>query len=325
MTIPRCATSDFDPETTFGVPPSDRFIVPTEAIVPPTLHDDDADPLIVPIDPARAAAHDNRQLTSNVAAFAALDYTVAHADGRTEHVAFDVQGLRSFMASPEGQRLLQEGDDDQAMPEAEIENGEPLTRLSQETVNSYPWKVMGRLALGCAATLVGVRQLITAAHCVYDTDTDKFYVLSSLRFSRARYGNNHGGIYDADRVYVPDGYTKQHKVAFDYALIILKEPVAPDVGRLPFGVVNDDWFAQYKVNINGYPAYKGRKMYRSRCTAEPRGTQRMLYNCTTLPGMSGSSVYMAKADPTDAAKKRRVIYGVHHGGFSNTQCRYAHN
>ena len=41
------------------------------------------------------------------------------------------------------------------------------------TSSEFPWSAVGKLSTGCTATLVGANLVVTAAHCVVDTQTRK--------------------------------------------------------------------------------------------------------------------------------------------------------
>ncbi len=185
------------------------------------------------------------------------------------------------------------------------------TRVRINGTTSYPFRTMGRIDIGCTGTLIGPRHVLTAGHCVYNIDNDKWY--SSLSFSPGQNGavRPYGKI-GWKRAISVRGWTQDHKRNYDYAMIVLDSDVGSTVGWLGYG-----WrkpMPDYNVNINGYPGDKPfGTMWHAYCNLGPKTTYRLYYPCDTYKGMSGSGVYVYKS-----SDQSRIIYGVHAYGVNYT-------
>lgn len=171
----------------------------------------------------------------------------------------------------------------------------------------YPWSAMGRIDIGCTGTLIGPRHVLTAGHCVYNISTDEWY--DKLDFSPGQSGEEQPyGKIRWERVITVRGWTELHSTAYDYAMIVLAEPIGYTTGWLGFGYVTGQWIRN--ANIAGYPADKpAGSMWRHACEMEAIDEGHVQHLCDTYGGMSGSSLYQYVEDGS------RIIHAVHaYGG-----------
>ena len=176
-----------------------------------------------------------------------------------------------------------------------------------------PYCVVGYLASGCTATLIGPYHALTAAHCVYNKDTKKWKPFSELNLYRKMDCNARGVLMYARRAWSVVGYTQQHKYEYDYALIIYDSSYHSPC-YLSFGYFNP--WSHVGFDLTGYPVDKCNLKGCSYCSMwfgschyseTVNAGLRLRYRCDMTNGNSGSALY---GEWKDSNYVHKYVYGV---------------
>ncbi len=168
------------------------------------------------------------------------------------------------------------------------------------TTTEYPYRCFVHLDLffphgsgGGTGTMIGQHHLLTAAHCVYDSDT-KRWADNVVAYCGLNDDIKPFKPVKAIHMYVPSTYIEKGDKNFDFALVVLEEPIGLKTGWLGYLYTNSDTLLKdSKITVTGYPADKGLKqMWTMTHTAKKVEADRVSYDLDTYGGQSGSAIYI---------------------------------
>lgn len=170
-----------------------------------------------------------------------------------------------------------------------------------------------------SGAMVGPNTVLTAAHVIYDTDTNSYR--NDLLIVPGQVGDfKPFGAAASTAVLTVSGYTQDHADRYDVGLIYLDRNLGSFTGSFGLMQKAESFFDNRGfVNILHYPSdsLDGRHLVYSKGNVSYGTNEFILYNGTldTEPGSSGSPVYVIE-------KGKRYIVGVHHQGHGSNHPGY---
>jgi V8-like Glu-specific endopeptidase len=162
----------------------------------------------------------------------------------------------------------------------------------------------------------GPRTLITAGHCVFDSQQMGGWA-ESIEVIPGRDGDEAPafGTFTSKKFSSVDTWLDSRDPDFDIGAIHLEEPVGEKTGWFGIGALTDDELTESNVNISGYPAVPGggEQQWHARNRVRAVTPRRLFYDVDTSGGQSGAPVFryeMEGSEPT--------VIGIHAYGVGGT-------
>lgn len=179
---------------------------------------------------------------------------------------------------------------------------QPPSARTRVDVLEMPWRAIGKLQavagslrMTCTAALVGPRTVLSAAHCLYNVRTRRFFLPSSLHFVVGLEGQGFAAATVAEALVIGPGYDPNDAGATrgsDWALITLAAPMAAGTPLLP--VARRLPAAGAAVMVGGYAQDNPNVLTAdTEChvtgfAVDGRGRRLILHDCAAPHGVSGA-------------------------------------
>jgi V8-like Glu-specific endopeptidase len=177
------------------------------------------------------------------------------------------------------------------------------------TSHAYPYNAIGRLSIGCTATLITRQMILTAAHCVFNfrgerTSRNLMFTLNQIQGEGP---NSYFTTLLESGTTVP--YSDVATYDQDWAVLALDRPVS--TAHQPLSLATANPVAGDRISIIGYSGdYENGRTATAHfnCHVQGRNNQSFLHDCDVMGGASGAAVLRQSLDG-----KSFVIIGIESG------------
>ena len=126
-------------------------------------------------------------------------------------------------------------------------------------INIYPWSSIGKIGIAsmtirhaCSGAVIGSNEFLTAAHCLYNDTTKRFFPAGSIHFLLGYARREYRAHRVASRYsYPPDREKLLIGARYDWAIVYVNEPFPTDV--MPLRLATATPSPGTAVKIAGYP------------------------------------------------------------------------
>lgn len=195
-------------------------------------------------------------------------------------------------------------------------------RSRVEDTGSPPWRMICALRISSdfgdfvgTGWLAGPRTVITAGHCVFDAAQMGGWAKSVTVIPGQNGADKPFGEQVATRFFTSDAWKASQDPDYDYAAIVLPDPLPDSHGWFGVGALSDAELRDHLVNVSGYPGDKGGdEQWWAKNRVKGLTDRRIFYDVDTMGGQSGGPVYIVP----DAGHAPLVV-GIHAYGVGGTK------